>query len=237
MGLSFRAMMRRALAGLTLLLSCACSSQSAVDFDHGRSTTGGGQTYGTGVRLEYPSAPYGATIGATIENFHFLGWSNPVVAQQNVDRLENIQLAQFYNPTGAAGGTKLLVITSTAVWCSACKLEYQDMAVNVGTFREKGVEFFGALFEDNDSNPAKPSDLVLWAQGYDVDFHFVLDPALKFGNFFDREATPMEMIVDAKNMQVLYIATGWRASAYDQNGNVVYPEGSLWWELERLLGG
>jgi hypothetical protein len=221
--------MRRAVAAIPLLVACAaCSSQSAVDYDRGRSTAGGAETYGTGVRRAYPAAPYGANIGATIENFHFLGWSDPVAAGLDTNQLEDVELAQFYNPTGKSGGTKLLVITSTAVWCSACKLEYADMAGLVSEYKAKGVAFFGALFEDNDSNPAKPSDLGNWAQAYDVSFHFVLDPTLKFGNFFDREATPMEMVIDASNMQILSISTGW--------GRGTGP-GTLWAELDQYLGG
>jgi hypothetical protein len=94
-------------------------------------------------------------------------------------------------------------------------------------YRAKGVEFVGALFEDNNSDPAKPSDLATWAKAYDVVFPFVLDPALKFGNFFDREATPMEMILDASNMQILSIQTGWARG----NG-----PGTLWAELDQYLG-
>lgn len=184
-----------------------------------------------GERLDYPAPPYGATVGATIENFRFLGWTNPVDAKFDQTRLEEIELARFYNPSGTNGGTKFLVITSTAVWCSACKLEYQDMAHKVDSYHQKGVEFLGALFEDGDEtngpNPAKPSDLALWAENYEVTFNFVLDPELKFGNFFDREATPMEMIIDAKTMKVVYIATGWATSG----------PSSLWTLLDQYLAG
>lgn len=221
-------MARIALAAFPVLVACgACSSQSASDFDHGRPTAGSAG-FGRGERLEYPTAPYGATVGATVENFHFLGWSSPVLANHDPEALETIQLAHFYNPSGSENGLNYLVITSTAVWCSACKYEYQDMASGqVEAYRKRGVEFFGALFEDNDGNPATPADLVLWAQNFDVDFPFVLDPSLKFGNFFDREATPMEMIVDAKTMQVVDIDTGWATAG----------PGSLWAKLDQLLGG
>jgi len=114
------------------------------------------------------------------------------------------------------------------VWCSACKLEYQDFASGrVDEYHARGVEFLGALFEDNDNNPAKPSDLNLWATSYKVNFPFVLDPGLKLGVFFDREATPMEMVVDLTNMKVVSIATGWATSG----------PASLWTELDTLLGG
>ena len=216
-----------AVAGLATLALCACSSQSPADFDHGHGPQGGGDgdTYGTGsARLTYPAPPYGSVVNSTIENFHFLGWSDPQAAGLDTSRLEDLQLARFYDPDGTKG-VKLLVITSTAVWCSACKIEYRDLASDKAkSYRDKGVEFLGALFEDNNNNPAKPSDLENWAKSYGVDFYFVLDPSLKFGNFFDREATPMEMVIDAKTMQVLFVATGWGPDL-------------LWSELDAYLGG
>jgi hypothetical protein len=213
---------RAFLASSCLAICAGCSSQSAAPFDRGQAATDA-ETFGNGERLDYPAAPYGSTVGATIQDFRFLGWKNPKDANYDEQHLDTIELAKFYNPSGASGGVKFLVITSTAVWCSACKLEYQDMASGkTDDYRTKGVEFMGALFEDNDS---KPSDLTLWAKGYDVAFNFVLDPELKFGTFFDREATPMEMVIDAKNMQVLYIATGWATSG----------PGSLWALLDQYL--
>lgn len=233
--------MRRAHAASLAVVTCmACSSQSPVDFDHGR-TAGGAQAYGTGERLPYPQAPYGSTVDATIENFHFLGWTDPKAVNYDASHLEDIDLAQFYNPSRASDGLKFLIITSTALWCSACKAEYRDMGKVVDAYRNKGVQFLGALFEDGDTTngpfPAKPSDLNLWASNYQVSFPFVLDPSLKLGNFFDVEATPMEMIVDTSTMRVVNISTGWAPSQFDASGNVTNPEGSFLWDLDQLLGG
>src|SRR5689334_5101732 len=64
------------LGAFCALLPCAaCSSASAVDFDHGSGvSTAGGDTFGSGeARLAYPAPPYGAAVGATIDDFHFLG--------------------------------------------------------------------------------------------------------------------------------------------------------------------
>ena len=101
------------------------------------------------------------------------------------------------------------------------------MSGTVATYEGKGVRFLGALFEDNSNNPAKPSDLVLWAKQFNVTFPFVLDPDLKLGSFFDVEATPMEMIVDARTMKILAITEGW----------VTKGQGSLWSDLDTLLAG
>jgi len=208
------------VAALAFALA-ACSSDKQVPFDDGR----GEIVSQLGApRVDYPAAPYGSRAGATIENFQFLGWKAPVTSAFDTTKLETVSLGQFYDPEGAQG-VKLLVITSTAVWCSACKQEYRDMSGSVGAYEQKGVRFLGALFEDAMNNPAKPSDLVLWAKAFDVEFPFALDPDLKLGAFFDVEATPMEMIVDTKTMKIVKISEGW----------VTKGDGSLWADLDMLL--
>jgi hypothetical protein len=214
------------LAPVAALALSACSSSDAqVPFDDGK---GSAAAAGLGeLRAEYPAAPYGSRTGAVIENFRFLGWHSPKASSYDTTKLEAVNLGQFYDPTGERG-VKLLVMTSTAVWCSACKQEYKDMAANVATYEAKGVRFLGALFQDASMpspKPSKPSDLVLWAKTFDVTFPFVLDPDLKLGSFFDVEATPMEMIVDAKTMEILGITEGW----------VSKGDGSLWSELDTWL--
>src|SRR5262249_5311674 len=150
-------------------LPACSSSQTAVPFDDGK---GVAVTPQLGAEREvYPAAPYGAREGATIENFDFLGWPAPKDAGYDTAKLEPMSLGQFYDPDGAKG-IQYLVITSTAVWCSACKQEYKDMAPMVATYQGKGARFLGALFEDDTSNPAKPSDLVLWGKQFAVTFPF-----------------------------------------------------------------
>lgn len=141
------------------LVTLGCSSSDPVTkFDDQSGTTA--SVDGT-ERLPYPPPPYGTKPGATIENLQLLGWSDPKAVDGSVQRLEPLSLARFYNADGATS-LRFLVITSTAVWCSACKLEYEDFASGrVDQYRARGVEFFGALFEDGDSNPARPFDLKL----------------------------------------------------------------------------
>jgi peroxiredoxin len=206
---------------LGALVLFGCSSEKGEPFDDGSSAVGGDVLE---ERLPYPDAPFGSVQGSTIANYRFLGWNSPIAAELDVNALEPVSLAHFYDPKGAKG-IKFLVITSTAVWCSACKAEYRDMAQKVASYQNRGVEFMGALFEDNDSGPARPTDLKNWANAYDVAFPFVLDPQLKLGVFFNREATPMTMVIDAKTMQIVSIEEGWAATGPN----------SLWSLLDTLL--
>jgi AhpC/TSA family len=211
-------------SALVLLALPACSSSAKIEhFDDGKGAVTAADLGAP--REAYPAAPYGARAGATIENFKFLGWQTPKDTNYDTTKLDRVSMGQFYDPDGVKG-IKLLVITSTAVWCSACKQEYKDMAPTVSSYEAKGVRFLGALFEDDMSNPAKPSDLVLWAKLFTVNFPFALDPDLKLGSFFDVEATPMEMIVDTRTMKILGITEGWLSGK---------GEGTLWAELDTLL--
>ncbi|HVW24192.1 MAG TPA: redoxin domain-containing protein [Polyangiaceae bacterium] len=205
----------------TFALAACSSSDKQVPFD-----TGKGEIVSQlgEPRVDYPAAPYGSRAGATIQNFEFLGWDAPQAVAYDTSKLQTVSMGQFYDPAGTQG-IKLLVVTSTAVWCSACKQEYHDMTGNIATYESKGVRFLGALFEDDMSNPAQPSDLVLWAKSFNVAFPFALDPDLKLGAFFDVEATPMEMIIDTKTMKILKISEGW----------VTQGDGSLWSDLDALL--
>jgi hypothetical protein len=213
--------MRRASLLLTLLLA-GCSGDKGAPFDDGK-TADAGPT-GT-IRVAYPAPPYGTTTTATIENFQFLGWRSPATDKYDPAKLVPISLGDYYDPTGASG-VRYIVITSTALWCSACKYEYQDMGTGkAATYAQQGVVFLGALFENNDGKPAQPPDLVTWAKAFKVGFPFVLDPALKLGGFFDVDATPMEMIVDAKTMEILVVENGWISSGTE----------SLWSQLDQLL--
>ncbi len=218
-------MARSLFVAAACLIGCSstgCSStESPADFDHGATQT----VIGTAEsHLAYPPAPYGTRPGGVIENFQFLGWHRPDLSKDPT-KLEPVSLAEYYNPDGTKP-TRFIVMTATAVWCSACKLEYRDLtSKQITDFRSRGVEFIGALFQDQTSNPAQPSDLHTWASTYAVSFPFVLDPELKLGVFFSLEATPMEMVIDTKTMQILTITDGWLP------GN-----DPLWTYLDKLLG-
>jgi hypothetical protein len=98
-----------------------------------------------------------------------------------------------------------------------CQAEYRDIAEQqiYTQLKARGVEMLGVLFEDRSALPARYSDLKTWAEAFQVEFPFVLDPGFKMGSFFDRSATPMNMIVDARTMKVLGVWTGYTVEMYD----------------------
>jgi len=207
------------------LVMLACSSESLGGADEPTASGAAGGASGRPAdagglpelsRPSYPEGPYGRGVGATIANLGFLGWRDPEGANYDPLALEVVRLSDFYNPSGAADGVRIIALNASAVWCTVCRAEYRhfNTAGTYAQYRPKGVEIIGILFEDNDYNPAKPGDLVLWGgpNGYKVPFPLVLDPGFKSGVYFDSDATPMNMLIDATNMQILKVTMGYDSS-------------------------
>ncbi len=230
-------MIRRKLAFLTLLaLLPACSSEALQEGD--AAGGGGAPSAGTGgagpngpalSHAAYPAGPYGRGEGATLPNLSFLGWHHPDVSNYDPAALEEVSLADFYNPDGSAEKPRLLMINASAVWCVVCRAEYKHFAnADVyASFRPKGLEILGVLFEDNDYNPARPSDLAFWGgtNGFNVKFPLVIDPGFKVGPFFTSDATPMNLLVDTTTMRIVDISMGYDTSNPDR----------YWSAIEALL--
>ena len=164
-------------------------------------------------KQDYPAGPYGTGVHATLEDFAFLGWRDPVAANYDVNKFEQVRLSEFYNPDGRSD-VKLIWINASAVWCSVCRAEMTDLRNNQihATFGPKGVQMIVTLFEDNNSGPSRPLDLHNWGssdKGFSIDFPLLLDPGFKLGAFFTSDATPLNMLVDARTMKVIDATMGY----------------------------
>ncbi len=176
---------------------------------------------------EYPPGPYGRAAGATIANLSFLGWRDPRAANFDPQHLEKVELADFYNPDGSKSDVDFIVLNASAVWCSVCRSEYRHIinADIYGTYRPRGLEILGVLFEDVNYDPAKPSDLVVWGgpDGFDLPFGLVLDPAFKTGAYFGSDATPMNLLIDAHTMRIIEVTMGYSGTYFDRVATRLRP--------------
>jgi hypothetical protein len=170
-------------------------------------------------KQDYPAGPYGNGVGSTLENFGFLGWRDPVASNYDQNALEEVRLGDFYDPDGSKN-IKLIWINASAVWCTVCRAEMMDIRDNEvnATFKPRGVQLIVTLFEDNKSGPAKPLDLHNWGNQdqYAIDFPLLLDPGFKLGAFFTSDATPLNMLVDARTMRVLNATMGYSLDYWQQ---------------------
>jgi len=168
----------------------------------------------------YPPGPYGTGVHATLEDFAFLGWRDPAAANYDVSKFETVHLSEFYNPDGRSD-VKLIWINASAVWCSVCRSEMTDLKTNQihAEFSAKGVQMIVTLFENNDAGPSSPLDLHNWGssdKGFAIDFPLLLDPGFKLGAFFTSDATPLNMLVDARTMRVIDATMGYSTDYWQQ---------------------
>lgn len=207
----------------------ACSSAPLSDegaepgpTSPGSAGSGGGATVAASnvdyQKRNYPAGPYGTGEGSTLENFAFLGWRDPIASAYDQSQLEQVELSEFYDPTGSKG-IKLIWINASAVWCSVCRAEMRDIKNNGvrAAFAPRGVQLIVTLFEDNKSGPARPLDLHNWgsAAEHSIDFPLLLDPGFKLGAFFTSDATPLNMLVDARTMRVIDETMGYSSDYWD----------------------
>jgi hypothetical protein len=219
-----------ALIALILLFSAGCASKALDEpAPSGDPNPSSGNQSGAGSgsaaagpdyhRQDYPAGPYGVGVGSTLEDFAFLGWRDPVASNYDIERMDTVRLSEFYNPDGRSE-VKLIWINASAVWCTVCRAEMKDINIQdiKGTLGPKGLLLIETLFEDNDSLPAKPLDLQKWGQVADhsIDFPLLLDPGFKLGAFFTSDATPLNMLVDARTMRIVDATMGYSADYWQR---------------------
>lgn len=202
----------------------SASPGSGATASAGTSTTAPSSAGPSYEKVDYPVGPYGVGVHATLENFAFLGWRDPVAANYDQTKLEQVRLSEYYNPDGRSN-VKLIWINASAVWCSVCRAEMADIKTNGvhAEFAPKGVQMIVTLFEDNKSGPAKPLDLHNWGSlpAHSIDFPLLLDPGFKLGAFFTSDATPLNMLVDAKTMKVLDATMGYSSDYWQRVDKLV----------------
>ena len=83
-------------------------------------------------------------------------------------------------------------------------------------YRQRKVVILGTLFEDANFAPAKPADLALWGNGLNfvLDIPLVLDPGLALGPYFAQSVTPLNLVLDARTMEILFVQMGYSGSLW-----------------------
>ncbi|HNS97936.1 MAG TPA: redoxin domain-containing protein [Polyangiaceae bacterium] len=209
---------RAALASLSILMMVACSSSETEDptIVAGEEHPGGGIDPGTlhqpepGTTIPYPAGPFGRDVGSIIRNYKFSGFANPSEAEYKAtkDTIVTIRLSDYYNPDNDPNKPVALLLNASARWCTVCQKEAGDSKVHYPYWKEKRVEFITAIFEDDDGEPADFSDIEYWGARFKLEYPLVLDPKLTLGAFFDKSASPFNMIIDTRTMKIVFADEG-----------------------------
>jgi hypothetical protein len=198
-------MMRLAfsLAGAALLAGCGTNRP---EIPPELLQTGGCETG------DYPAGPYGSEPGTVAQNFCFEGVRapNPGRADEQVANLEEVSFGNFYDPAGSR--YELILVNSAAIWCSACQVEHQTLPEHASELGDEGLVILSALFQDAKRNPATADDLLAWIETFEPNFPMVLDPDYQLGAYASAETAPLNLVIDARNMQILQKFIGDQAS-------------------------
>ncbi len=146
------------------------------------------------VRAGYPAGPYGEGEGDVIANLAFTDAEGAP-----------LDLAALHAPCA----NRLLLVSTSAGWCTACREEQPKLRQLHQDFRGDGLVVMVAYFEDDNYEPGTVELAAGWRDRYDLSFPVVLDASFAFGDYYDRELTPMTMLVDLETMEIVKIMTGY----------------------------
>ena len=143
----------------------------------------------------YPGEPYGKTVDTTIEALEFV----------NPDET-TFSTASVYEDLSK----RLLLVTTSAEWCTACIKEQPTLQSMYEEYKEAGLEILVSLFQDRDFEPASADLAQRWIDKYDLSFLVVADPTTpsKFSPYYDVSLTPMVMLIDTETMEIIYLTQG-----------------------------
>jgi len=168
----------------------------------------------------YPAGPYGTQVGDIAQNQCFSGWTDPSAADFDTNAMKPICLGDYY---GAAGqGAKLLLVDSSAVWCVACKVEYQgsgsvpSLTKRLEERRSQGFRVLGTIYQNAEQGDAAPTDAAAWARAYNLSFPFALDLHHQLGIFAPPNVAPFNMLIDTQEMKIVYEVLGDEAAVLFQ---------------------
>ena len=154
-----------------------------------------------GAPTGYPSGPYASNddpVGKKLENHAFITPDEGTLS---------------FGDLRASGDKTLLLLSTTAGWCTACIEEQPKLEGFYQQYGCDGLEVMVAIFEDIQFNPAGPANARQWQQQYGLSFPVVADTDNVLSTYYDSGAAPLNMLIDLCTMEVLYSGIGFDESA------------------------
>lgn len=146
-------------------------------------------------RTTYPEGPYGTKQGQILRaDFSFV---RPDGSSFSLD--DHV----FKNEHN-----RVLLITTTAGWCTACIEEQPKLKALHAEYGSRGLFILAAMFEDAEFATATLEQVREWKAQHKLPYEMVLDEAFELSAYYNRQLTPMNMIVDVDDMKILKITTG-----------------------------
>ena len=153
----------------------------------------------TAPREGYPG--YGFDVGDIIAPLEFVNGDG-----------SDFSLADVYQD----GSRQLLIISTSAGWCTACIEEQAALETLYGEYRDLGVEILVTVFEKASFEPADARFAEFWKRRYRLTYPVVADPEFKMQDYYpgrDSSVTPIMLIIDVSSMIILERFVGYREQA------------------------
>jgi thiol-disulfide isomerase/thioredoxin len=186
--------------GLTIGLMSGCldapekTEATACSEEEGGCPDGGQNV--TSDRSRYPG--YGTVSGSVIQPLTFLDGDG-----------EDLSLSDVH----ADATRKVLLLTTSAGWCTACIEEQPKLQELHNEYHEAGLSIMVVLFEKQDYTPADARLARSWKSRYELDFMVVADPEFTMQPYYpngDPAATPIMLIIDVDTMEILDTMVGFQ---------------------------
>ena len=146
--------------------------------------------------VKYPPPPHGVDFGDVIFDITLPDCSG-----------KTHKLSDYYND----GKTKVILVSVHAGWCGPCMNQAKGLEAFYQRLKGKGLMVWNILIEDNNRGGGKVPAAYCHSHvtKYGMTFPLLSDPgSAVMRAVFDRNATPLNMILDARTMKILYKKSG-----------------------------
>jgi hypothetical protein len=184
----------------------------------------GAAACGSGI---YPCGPYGVQVGDVAANLAFMGFSdddNQCTDHKDkvmdLSKARQIAFADWHvgDASCAAKKKDLLWVMVSAGWCVPCQAEVQSTQKEFGAGAvDARLGILNIVFETKShGEPADTNFVKTWINTFKLTFPVVADPSFKMGAYFNKKATPFNMLVETKTGKVYYRQVGGAISVVGQ---------------------
>ena len=152
-------------------------------------------------RTTYPEGPYGSDQGSVITN-------HKLITPDGGDFFLGADIRENTD-------NKLLLISSGAPWCLACKEEQPKLEELYNEYHSQGLEILEVIFQDIDTNPGTAEDAQEWIEEFEVSFPVVADGEAQFDQYQDPSLAPLLMLIELDTMSILQKSSGFQESLFE----------------------